>query len=342
MTFPSSVGPLSDPLQLQGSLKLTVLIITYNHEPFIATAVDSVLMQETDFDYEIIISEDCSTDQTRAIVSRYAHDYPKQVRLLLSDRNLNDNSVVRRGLEAARGQYVALLDGDDYWTTPTKLQKQIDFLDTHPDVSISFHNVNVDYEDSDEAGHPFHTAAPGRVAAVRPAPISALADIVRADFIPTCSAVLRNVPGRNLPAWYDSSPAGDWSLFVLYAEHGNIAFHDEIMATYRIHAGGFWSSAWSHYRSPADVERVAEIYDLHNRYLGYRLDSLVRTGTADLYEHAAHLYYSSGRAGWARMYAARALKRSPASQLARRWKLLAVLTLGKRRSLPRRRRRLRA
>src|SRR5438270_2038014 len=116
--------------------KLTVLIITYNHAAFIKAAIDSVLMQDTSFDYEIIISEDCSTDGTRDILHHFAAAYPNRIRLLLSERNRNDNRVVRRGIEAARGMYIALLDGDDYWTCKHKLQRQVEFLDDHPECSL--------------------------------------------------------------------------------------------------------------------------------------------------------------------------------------------------------------
>src|SRR5512133_148878 len=120
-------------------IKVSVLVMTYNHEKFIQQALDSVAMQATNFDYEILISEDCSTDRTREIVLEFQKEHPDKVRLLLSKTNVHSNQVVVRGIRAAQGQYLAMLDGDDYWTSPTKLQKQADFLDGHPECSLCFH-----------------------------------------------------------------------------------------------------------------------------------------------------------------------------------------------------------
>ena len=127
-------------------MKVSVLVMTYNHEKFISQALESVAMQETNFEYEILISEDCSTDRTREIVMDFQKAYPEKVRLLLSEQNIHSNEIVVRGIRAARGQYIALLDGDDYWTSPHKLQKQADFLDRHPECSLSFHNARIFHE----------------------------------------------------------------------------------------------------------------------------------------------------------------------------------------------------
>jgi cellulose synthase/poly-beta-1,6-N-acetylglucosamine synthase-like glycosyltransferase len=119
--------------------RVTALVMTYNHERFIGQALDSVLMQETNFDYGILISEDCSTDRTREIIQEYATRHPERIRLILSDHNLRTNEIVTRGIREAQGEYVALLDGDDYWLARHKLQNQVDFLDTHPECSVCFH-----------------------------------------------------------------------------------------------------------------------------------------------------------------------------------------------------------
>src|SRR5438132_1427938 len=109
-------------------VRVSVLVMTYNHASFIEQALDSVLMQQASFEYEVVISEDRSTDGTREIVIGYQERFPEKVRLLLSPSNLNSNRVVSRGIRACRSEFVALLDGDDYWTDPAKLQLQVDFL----------------------------------------------------------------------------------------------------------------------------------------------------------------------------------------------------------------------
>lgn len=123
--------------------RVSVLVITYNHERYISQALDSVLMQQTSFDWEILVSEDCSTDRTRQIVKEYAARRQGLLRLLLSEKNLHSNEVVARAIRAAAGDYLALLDGDDYWLTSEKLQTQVDFMDSHPESTVCFHQAVV-------------------------------------------------------------------------------------------------------------------------------------------------------------------------------------------------------
>src|SRR5437016_2968680 len=114
-------------------MKLSVMMITYNHERYVRHALDSVLMQKVDFDYEIVIGEDRSTDSTREILLEYRDKFPAKFRLLLHEQNIGVIRNCFTTLAACRGEYVALLEGDDYWTSDTKLQKQVEFLDSHRD-----------------------------------------------------------------------------------------------------------------------------------------------------------------------------------------------------------------
>lgn len=120
-------------------MTLSVVTITYNHAPYIAKCIEGVLMQQVNFPMEFIIAEDCSTDGTRAICEEYAKKYPALIRLLPSDGNMGAVMNEQRAFEAARGKYIATCEGDDYWTDPLKLQKQVDFLESHPDYSVCFH-----------------------------------------------------------------------------------------------------------------------------------------------------------------------------------------------------------
>lgn len=123
---------------------LSVVTITYNHEPYIAKCIEGVLMQKVNFPIEFIIAEDCSTDGTRAICEDYARRFPDVIRLVLSEKNVGALPNERRALGMARGRYVALCEGDDYWTDECKLQKQVDFLESNPDYTICFHNRMVE------------------------------------------------------------------------------------------------------------------------------------------------------------------------------------------------------
>ena len=214
---------------------VSVLVVTYNHEQFVRQALDSALAQRLPQPYEILVSEDCSTDGTREIVQEYAESHPQLIRLLLSERNLHSNEVVARGFRAARGRYVALMDGDDYWTSDDKLRAQVAFLDARPDFTVCFHNVQVVDEQSQSTGRLWN--APGQPE------VSDLHELLRGNFIATSSVVYRRAAVAEVPAWYDGFfPVTDWPLHVLYAREGRIGYLDRTLGAYRLHGGGLFST----------------------------------------------------------------------------------------------------
>lgn len=115
-----------------------MVMTTYNHERYIAEAIESVLRQQTSFGVEIVVGEDCSTDRTLNIVESYAQMYPEAIRIIRSDSNVGFRKNYRRTIEAARGEYIALLDGDDYFTHRKKLEMQVDLLEQNPDVGMCY------------------------------------------------------------------------------------------------------------------------------------------------------------------------------------------------------------
>ncbi len=139
---------------------LSIVTITYNHEPFIAKTIEGVLMQQVNFPIEFIIAEDCSTDGTRRICQEYAERYPELIHLITSENNVGAVANERRAMLAAKGKYIAFCEGDDYWTDPLKLQKQVDFLEAHPEYSVTFHrcrhyNVETEEYKDDACGNLF-------------------------------------------------------------------------------------------------------------------------------------------------------------------------------------------
>lgn len=215
-------------------MKVSVCMTTYNQERFIAQAIESVLMQEADFDYELVIGEDCSADRTRDVVIDYRRRYPDRIRLLLPERNLGMRVNGRRTREACRGEYIAELEGDDYWTCPHKLRKQVDFMDTHPECPMCFHPAVVVYEG---CGGEQQRVGPSHYREMWTAE-----DLLRdGDFIPTLSMVYVRRMVSALPRWYYDLPVGDMPLKVLLATRGPIGFIGEAMGAYRSHGGGVWT-----------------------------------------------------------------------------------------------------
>jgi glycosyltransferase involved in cell wall biosynthesis len=214
-------------------MKLSVMIITYNHERFIAQAIESVLVQRVNFNYEILVGEDCSIDRTRDIVMDLYRRHPDRIVPHLRNQNLGGPQNLISTLASCRGQYVALLEGDDYWTCEDKLQKQVDFLDAHPDYALCCHRVQI--LNGTGTGHT------GVYPSVAAGPYT-VDNLLEVNFITTCSTMFRRKLLGPLPAWLCHETPGDWALFTLIARRGKIWLMDEVMAMYRVHSGGTWSS----------------------------------------------------------------------------------------------------
>ena len=230
-------------------------MITYNHEGVIADALDSAIRQRTTFPFEIVIGEDCSTDRTREVVLDYQRRYPNLIRALLPERNLGMLENNRQTFAACRGEYVAALEGDDYWTCDDKLQKQVDYLDSHPECAMCYHSVSV----ADQLSG----AAPRKMP-VNPKPVATIEDLLPFNFVPTCSAMWRSAHLEWLPDWCAEVKFTDWMINVFNARHGSIGFIDECMGVYRLHSGGTWSTQ----RPQEHTERWLKAYAKMNDHLG--------------------------------------------------------------------------
>ncbi|MDR0789418.1 MAG: glycosyltransferase [Bacteroidales bacterium] len=121
-------------------------MITYNHEDYIAQAIEGVLMQKTDFPIELVISEDCGTDRTREICIDYQQKYPDIIKLLLPEHNLGVSQNFMQTVRACKGRYIAMCEGDDYWTDFLKLQKQVDFMEANPDYGLVHTRFEIYYQ----------------------------------------------------------------------------------------------------------------------------------------------------------------------------------------------------
>ena len=216
-------------------IKVSVICVTYNHAGFIRQALDGFVMQKTDFPFEVLIHDDASTDGTADIIREYAEKYPDIIKPVFQTEN-----QWARGLDISkeynwpriRGQYVAVCDGDDYWTDASKLQKQADFLDAHPDYTICFHPVSVFWDNGEQPDSIF----PGK----RKLKDISLDKLSKQNFIPNLSVMYRWQPdGLDvIKEWPENIYPGDWFVHLLHAKHGKIGVLPDVMARYRRHAGG--------------------------------------------------------------------------------------------------------
>jgi glycosyltransferase involved in cell wall biosynthesis len=267
-------------------MKLSVAMITYNHEHFIGQAIESVLAQRVNFDYAIVIGEDCSTDGTRAVITDFQRRYPDRIVSLLRERNVGAMRNFAETIGACRGQYLAFLEGDDYWTSTDKLQKQVDFLDAHPDRSICCHRVRFLYETGSETFDIKFDVFPPR-----PAGPYTIEDILKGNFVMTCSTVLRRELVSRFPKWFFRMKLGDWPLCAMVARHGKIELMDEVMAAYRVHPGCSWSSLPQSTR----MRESARMLRALDNELGYRYTNTIRETIAPPYLELALMARRNGR-----------------------------------------------
>jgi glycosyltransferase involved in cell wall biosynthesis len=215
---------------------VSITVPTYQHTSYIGQCIESILMQKTNFPYEIIIGEDESVDGTREICIGYAEKHPDKIRLFLRDRNISHykyeqgrsmrfNGIFNR--MSSRGKYIAWCEGDDYWLSPNKLQKQVDLLERHVECSICFHRaLRVD-----ESGKSFGTTWPfGHIKT-----FTEIRDLLLFNYISTQTCMFRNglIDLTEFVELADGLYFGDWILHMLNAKHGKIGFINEIMAAYR-------------------------------------------------------------------------------------------------------------
>jgi glycosyltransferase involved in cell wall biosynthesis len=220
----------------QAGKRLSVAIVTYNHRAYIGEALDSALRQQVQGDWEIVVGDDASTDGTTELLQAYQRRHPDRIRLLLNRANRGDGG---RGnymatLAACTGDYVAYLDGDDYWLGIDKLERQASLLDQCPALSACAHPVRRLYADGSENTF---AAASGR------SPFSS-ADIGRNFTFLHCSAFMfRRAALGSLPDWFADPRIrlDDWTLALLCARQGDIGYVDTVYGVYRKHDQGIWS-----------------------------------------------------------------------------------------------------
>lgn len=214
--------------------KVSVSMITYGHEKFIEEAINGVLMQECDFDFELIISNDCSPDNTDAVIQKILQNHPKAscITYFNHKKNLGMMPNSTFALQQCTGKYIAGCEGDDYWIDPHKLQKQVDFLEANPDYVLSFHKIKILKSDGSLVSD-FITNVPENYETQE-----TLARL--GNYIHTPSIVFRNII-KEYPKDLSISPIGDYFLYMILTEHGKVKYLEDEMAVYR-DGVGVWSA----------------------------------------------------------------------------------------------------
>lgn len=208
---------------------VSICCITYNHASYIRQCLDGFLMQKVTFPIEIIINDDCSTDGTTDVIREYEAKYPDLIKPIYHAENEYSKGV--RGMFAtfvfprAKGKYIALCEGDDYWIDSLKLQKQVDFMEANPDYSLCFHNAVEFYEGVSKVPRIFCNIAESREVT--------LEEIVDSWIVPTASMLFRSTVIENYPEWTRQIYSSDLTMQLIAYSKGKLYYMNRIMSFYR-------------------------------------------------------------------------------------------------------------
>jgi hypothetical protein len=281
---------------------VSVLVITYNHEKHIARCLESVLMQRG-ADFEVIVSEDRSTDGTLAIARSTLESFDAG-QIIASERNLASNQTILRALRQARGRYVSMIDGDDFWLADDKLARQVAILGAAPELAACFHNARIVRGDGEVPTEERWTPA-------TQSPFVSLAELWEGNPFATCAGMLKRKALQSVGDWYGSFGRSsgtpmitDWPLYLACAEHGRIRFVDEVVGAYRLHDDGCYSSL----TRKEKLDATARLYKRMEAGLGSRHERLALTGAASYFTDWMEEYGRQGERSLARAAAWHALR----------------------------------
>ncbi|MFH1319487.1 MAG: glycosyltransferase [Bacteroidota bacterium] len=230
----------------KNSILVTIGIVAYNHEKFISQAVDSVLMQKVNFDYEIIINDDASTDKTRDILKKYRENYPDKINLLLSEKNEGARKSGMKICRNSNGKYLTWFDGDDYWIYENKLQTQVDFLEANPEYNGCFHDAKIiSTMDTDERSNQLAKNQSQKdfkcySQFTRYSPDFYPWHLLHRNIIPTASLIFRNKKNC-LNIFLNCSETTlslNWALHLQLIKDGKFKYLNELWSVYNDHPEG--------------------------------------------------------------------------------------------------------
>ena len=215
---------------------VSILCITYNQETYIEDAINSFLMQITDFKYEIIIHDDASTDRTAKIIKAYEQQYPDVIRTICQTENQYSKKIPiieKYMLPVSKGKYIALCEGDDYWTDPCKLQKQVNAMEDHYECDICAHATSMVNAETKKKT--------GMIMPSKEDRIFSIEEVIKGDggFVATNSLMFRKTVFNKIPEFRDAYRI-DYSMQIMGAIRGGMLYLHDSMSSYRVAAKASW------------------------------------------------------------------------------------------------------
>ncbi len=245
-------------------MKLSILLVTYNQQDYINQCLQSIFSQEIPFNSEIVVADDCSTDATPSIIEKMLKDSGCKYRFLDNEDNLGISKNYQRGFSACRGEYIAVMEGDDYWEDPLRLKKHVDFLDGNPNCVLSFNRLKIYFHNKGLIKTQKWTLTED----VEIITTNMMALTNRIGNLSAC--VIRKSALQKLKSDLYDMGIADWMLGMAVGEYGFLARHKEPMSVYRIHNNGKWSSRSRKDQVAGMINYTIPKYD---KYLGFRYHS---------------------------------------------------------------------
>lgn len=256
---------------------VSICILTYNHASYIAQTLDSMLSQKTAFRYEILIHDDASTDGTDKIIKEYADRHPEIIKPLFEEENQFSKSEIKNisgiyNFPRAQGRYIAMCEGDDYWTDDTKLQQQVNYMEEHPNCTLCFHSA-VRINKGVLGSGMMRPYIGSRI--VKPEDI-----IAKKTGYPTASLLMRADLMKQLPEFYMKAPIGDIPMQLTMAAGGYGYYIDKPMCAYRYFTQGSWTRdmfTGDDYKEKQDkyLKQMLEMYDAFDEFSKHRFSNSV-------------------------------------------------------------------
>lgn len=241
-------------------MKLSILIICYNQENYIKQCIESIVMQRIPFKYEVVVGDDCSNDKTLLIIKDRLLGYIQNLTILDSYENIGISKNYQRGFGECKGEYIAVIEGDDYWTNPERLVKHINFLDNHRECVMTMNRLIIFNEVLNKFSYKeWHFLEDYKLYTTQ--------DMAVGNKLGNLSACVfrKSEIDKIKPNLFDLKIA-DWMLGLVLSQNGFISILKELMSVYRIHNNGEWSKMSIKKRN----ERLIEIIDSYNQYLEYK------------------------------------------------------------------------
>lgn len=240
-----------------GQLMVTIRCLTYNHEPYIRQCLEGFVMQKTNFPFEAIVHDDASTDGTAAIIREYAEKYPDIIKPILETENQyskHDGSLGRILDAHTHGKYIALCEGDDYWTDPYKLQKQVDFLESHPDFVMCSHRYDRYHEEEHRLEKDPDETFEGAVYDLK--------NLIGGKWLTQTLTVMYRRSALDLKEYETYGMSMDIILLYALLKRGNGYCFPDVMGVYRYHNGGVWSEVSQNQRRLVEFKARLAIYNV--------------------------------------------------------------------------------